>query len=211
MKKETIVISLGGSLIVPDAIDVKFLQGFRKILTKFSNYKFIIAPGGGKTARKYATALMFLGGKSINDSDWLGIYSIRLNCLFLSFLFKKNKNVTVMQSPNAKPGKTSDSHAVEYAKYHGAKVVINLSNIDYVYDKNPKKHKDAKPIKNISWKDFRKIIGGKWRANESWPFDPVASKMAEGLKLKVVFMNGKPIDNFKNYLKGEKFRGTIIS
>ena len=208
--KEKIIISLGGSLIVPDDIDVKFLQDLKKVLAKFPNRKFIIAPGGGKTARKYGAALKSLGDKNTNDSDWLGIYAIRLNRLFLSFVFKRTKNVDVMQSPNAKPGQTSDSHAVEYAKSHGAKVIINLSNIDYVYDKNPKRYKNAKPLKNVSWRDFRRIIGGKWQANESWPFDPVASRMAEKLKLKVVFMNGKPLSNLKNYLSGKSFRGTVI-
>ena len=210
MKKETVVISLGGSLVVPDEIDVKFLQGFRKILTKFPDYKFIIAPGGGKTARKYGAALKSLGDRDIAGSDWLGIYSIRLNRLLLSFVFKRTKNVDVMQSPNAKPGQTSDSHAVEYAKSHGAKMIINLSNIDYVYDKNPAQHKNAKPLKNIVWKDFRKIIGSKWQANQSWPFDPTASKTAEKFKLKVVFMNGKPLANLKNYLSGKNFKGTVI-
>src|SRR3989344_9083567 len=208
--KEKIIISLGGSLIVPNEIDVKFLRGFKKVLTKFPDYKFIIAPGGGKTARKYGAALKSLGDRDIAGSDWLGIYSIRLNRLLLSFVFKRTKNVDVMQSPNAKPGQTSDSHAVEYAKSHGAKMIINLSNIDYVYDKNPAQHKNAKPLKNVSWRDFRKIIDGKWRANQSWPFYPTASNMAERLKLKVICMNGKPLSNLKNYLNGKSFRGTTI-
>ena len=32
MNKEIIVISLGGSLIVPDEIDWKFLKAFRKLI-----------------------------------------------------------------------------------------------------------------------------------------------------------------------------------
>lgn len=208
---EKIIISLGGSLIVPEDIDVKFLKDFRDVLNKFPNYKFIIAPGGGKIARKYALALKELGNTSVEDSDWLGIYSIRLNCLFLSFLFKKFKNVSVLQSLSAKPGQSSDSHAVEHAKNNKVKTVINLSNVDYVYDKNPNTHEDAKPFKDISWKDFRKIIGMKWKANQSWPFDPTASKVAQRLGIKVVFMNGRPLDNLKRCLEGKKFVGTTIS
>ena len=88
--------------------------------------------------------------------------------------------------------------------------MINLSNIDYVYDKNPKKFKGAKPLKNISWKDFRKIVGNKWDPGLNLPFDPVASKLAEKLKLKVVVMNGKPLSNLKNLLSGRSFKGTVI-
>jgi uridylate kinase len=165
----------------------------------------------GKIARKYAAALNSLGNKKTDDSDWLGIYSIRLNCLLLSLAFKDLKNITVMQSTTAKPGQSSDFHAVEYAKKFKAKTVINLSNIDYVYDKNPNEHKDAKPLKNVSWKEFLKIVGTKWEANKSWPFDPTASRQAEKLGLKVVFMNGTPLNNLSKYLKGENFIGTEIN
>ena len=55
---KTIVISLGGSLIVPDKIDIPFLRKFREIINKHkTKYKFIIVTGGGSTARKYINAL----------------------------------------------------------------------------------------------------------------------------------------------------------
>ncbi len=193
--EEKIVISLGGSLIVPEDIDVEFLKEFRELLSKFPNYYFIIAPGGGRTSRKYAVALQAMGNSNTEDSDWLGIYSIWLNSFLLSFAFRDLKNVKVMKNETAKPGQTSDFHAVEYAKLYSAKTVVNLSNIDHVYDKDPREYKDAKPLPKVSWMDFRKIIGDKWEANKSWPFDPAASKSAEELKLKVVFMNGKPLQN----------------
>ena len=41
MKKKIIVLSLGGSLIIPDKIDIEFLKKFKKIiLKKEKNYKF---------------------------------------------------------------------------------------------------------------------------------------------------------------------------
>lgn len=208
---ETIILSVGGSLIVPDEIDVEFLRELKSTLGKFSQYKFVIAPGGGKTARKYGNALAALGNTESDDADWLGIYSIRINALLLKSAFKDLENVFVIEDPKAKPGQTSDSHAVEYAQEHDAKVVINLSNIDYVYDKNPNEFKDAEPLKNVAWADFLNIVGGKWEANKSWPFDPVASKVASDLGLKVVFMNGKPLGHLEDYLGGKDFVGTVIS
>jgi len=73
---------------------------------------------------------------------------------FTSSAFKKLKNVSVLQSLTAKPGQSSDSHAIEHAKKYHAKTVINLSNIDYVYDKNPNKYKDAKPLKMFPGQNF---------------------------------------------------------
>ena len=92
----------------------------------------------------------------------------------------------------------------------GIKTIINLTNIDYVYEKNPIKFPNAKPIKEISWKDFRKIVGDKWTPGLSMPFDPRASRMAEILKIKVVVINGKDLTRLEKCLQGKEFIGTII-
>jgi len=41
------------------------------------------------------------------------------------------------------------------------------------------------------------------------PFDPIAAKEAERLKLKVVII-GKDINNLKNILENKNFKGTLI-
>jgi uridylate kinase len=206
------IISLGGSLIIPDEIDVVFLRGLKQLLseeTKNGN-SFIIAPGGGRTARKYAKAAQALGDLDHQSLDWLGIYSIRLNSLLLSSIFMKLKGVKVMNMHQAIPGRSSDYESVIFAKQYKAQSIINLTNVDYVYDKNPKTNKDAKPIKKIFWVDFRKIVGNKWDPGLNLPFDPVASRLAEKLKLRVIIMNGKPLANLKNFLAGKTYKGTII-
>jgi uridylate kinase len=96
------------------------------------------------------------------------------------------------------------------AKNVGAKKIINLSNIDYVYDSDPKINLNAKKIEKISWEEYRKLIPTEWNPGLNSPFDPIASKMAEEEGLEVVIMNGKPIENLAKYLNGEKFLGTVI-
>jgi uridylate kinase len=88
--------------------------------------------------------------------------------------------------------------------------IINLSNIDYAYDKDPKKNKDAKKIEKIGWPEFRKIVGKKWIPGLNAPFDPIASQKAEQLGLEVMIMNGKNLANLKKYFKDGRARGTII-
>ena len=68
----------------------------------------------------------------------------------------------------------------------------------------------AKKIEKITWKDFRKIVGNKWDPGMNAPFDPIASKLAEEEKMEVAIMNGKDVQNLKNYLNGKKFKGTSI-
>ncbi|GAG25334.1 unnamed protein product, partial [marine sediment metagenome] len=108
-----------------------------------------------------------------------------------------------------KPGWSTDYDAVLLAKNLCVNEIINITNTDYVYDKDPNKFKDAKPIKEISWKKFRKLVGDRWKAGLCMPFDPIAVKEAEKLKLKVIVL-GKDLKNLKNFLNNKKFEGTII-
>ena len=50
-----VVISLGGSLIVPEKININFLKKFRKLILDYikKNNKVVIMCGGGRTARYY--------------------------------------------------------------------------------------------------------------------------------------------------------------
>jgi uridylate kinase len=226
MKNKIIVISLGGSLIVPNEVDWKFLKKFKDLIINLiqKNYRFVIITGGGNTARKYQAASLKVGVLDSEDRDWIGIHATRLNGHLLRTIFRKYSHPRINKYPHEKfdfrekiligagwkPGFSTDLDAVILAKEYGAKTVINLSNIDFVYTKDPKKFRDAKKIKEISWPDFRKIVGDKWDPGLNAPFDPVASRRAEESKMEVVIMNGKKLKNFENFLKGLKFHGTVI-
>ncbi len=223
---KTITISLGGSLIVPEKIDYIFLKKFKELVENYikKDYRFIIIAGGGFTARKYQKAASKIYRIDDKDLDWLGIHATRLNAHLLRTIFKENAHEVVIKNPHQKiktnkkimigsgyrPGCSTDYDAVLLARKNNCKEIINLSNIPYVYDKNPNKHKDAKPIKEISWKDFRKIVGNKWDPGANFPFDPIASREAEKSDIKVIIANGKNLANLKNILEEKEFEGTII-
>ena len=227
MTQKRFIISLGGSLIVPEQIDTNFLRSFKSVIEDGVKQgdKFLIITGGGRTSRKYSEAAKALHCLNPTDLDWLGIHSTRLNAHLLRTVFRKHAHPRIITNPKLKegasepiiiaagyrPGWSTDYVSVLLAKKYGVKTILNLSNIDYVYDKDPRKHKSAIKIKNISWKDFRKIVGDKWDPGLNAPFDPVASRLAEKLKLTVVIMNGKNTENLKNLLSGKPFVGTVIS
>lgn len=224
-----IVISLGGSLIVPEEIDWKFLKQFKKIIEGKikKGFRFIIVTGGGKTARKYITAGAKMGDVDTEDKDWIGIHATRMNAHFIRTIFKKYAHPTISTNPydlegflkakesvlvaaGYRPGNSTDYISILLAKHFEVKKVSNLSNIDYVYDKDPNKYKDAKKIKEISWPEFQKIVGDKWDPGSNVPFDPVASKLAAKEDIEVSILNGKKLSNFQKYLDGKKFVGTVI-
>ena len=96
------------------------------------------------------------------------------------------------------------------AKRFNADKIIIASKIDYVYDKDVSKHKDALPIKEISWDKYRKLIKKRWKPGMRAPVDPIAAKIASKLKMKVIVTNGRNIKNLENILNNKKFKGTII-
>jgi len=77
---ETIVMSVGGSLIVPDAIDTGFLTNLKNfIVTETAKgRRFIIIAGGGRTARRYQDAAGVVSELNSDDLDWMGIHATRL-------------------------------------------------------------------------------------------------------------------------------------
>lgn len=220
------VFSLGGSLIVPDDVDYKFLKGFRKTILDFVNKgnKAIIVCGGGSTCRRYYAAMPKITKMSKTEFDWVGVMATRLNAELIRVMFhdaaekkaayKANQKYyfsRILVVGGDKPGGSSDLDAVELAKANHADEVINLTDVDYVYDKNPKKHKDAKPYEELTWKEYKKICGGKWVPGMHLPFDPIASQKAMDYGLEVTITNGRDLKNLRKILDGEKeSKGTII-
>lgn len=230
MQKKLCIISLGGSLIVPGEIDWVYLKELKKLLTLYvdNGWKFILIAGGGRTARNYQDAAYGVDETLTDeDRDWLGIHSTRLNAQLLRTIFRDYAYPRINTNPHDledfsyckesiiiaagyRPGCSTDYDAVLLAKYLDITSLVNLSNIDYVYTKDPKKYKDAEKVEKISWKDFRNIVGNTWSPGLNAPFDPVASKLAEEINLEVAIMNGKDLKNFQNYLDGNIYEGTRV-
>ncbi len=225
----TIILSLGGSIIIPGEINTVFLAKFRDLILSYikKGNRAVIVAGGGHVCRVYQSAASkILGSKKPSnlDLDWIGIKATKMNAELIRVIFSKEAYGKVIDNPTKKvttsrkiivgsgwlPNCSSDKDAVLLARTYKAKTVVNLTNINYVYNKDPRKFKDAKPIKKMSWNDMKKIVGTTWKPGANLPFDPVASNLAAKLRLRVVIMNGTNLANFKNFLEGKKFKGTVI-
>jgi uridylate kinase len=227
--KQTKVLSVGGSIIIPKTgFNIKFLKAFRSLILREvkKGTRFILVIGGGAPARQYQEAASKLAKLNQEDLDWIGIQATIFNAHFVRSLFKGFTYEDLQGNPTKKittdkpiivgagylPGHSTDTDAVLLAKTYGAKEVINLSNIEYVYDKEPRKFKNAKRIEKIDWKTFRRdVVGYKWQAGANKPFDVVASGEAEKMGLRVSILKGTDLKEVEKVLGGKKFRGTVIS
>ena len=219
--KETVVISLGGSTIVQDKINTAFLKSFKKAILS-SDKRFIIVVGGGKTCRIYQDAAKAVSPASTDDLDWIGIAATYLNAqlvrsVFGSMAYEKivtdpTKKITaknIIIAAGWKPGWSTDYDAVHLAKTYSAKTLINMTNVDYLYDKDPEKNDDAHKVVRTDWAYLQKLVGTEWQPGLNRPFDPVATALAAQLKL-VLFIIGPDVHNLSDILQKKNFKGSII-
>jgi uridylate kinase len=224
------VISFGGSIVAPDGVDVDFVKNFVSLIKTFTendpSRKFIFIVGGGGPARKWQNAYREISSNAKDEeADWIGIMATRLNAQRIKAVMGDLCNQEVVTNPMEvspltgrvmvaagwKPGFSTDYDAVLLAERFKADAVINLSNIEKVYTADPKTDPNARPIDKITWADFRAMIGDDWVPGKNVPFDPVASRHAEKIGLKVICAGGKNLENLKKILSGEDFTGTTIT
>ncbi len=230
----TKILSVGGSIIVPDKPDTEFLATFVKMciswLDEDKSHRLILVAGGGAPARVYQNAYKDVAGitglSAENDAaDWIGIMATRINAQLLKASFGSYCKNDVVYNPTVedlsfdgqvlvasgwKPGFSTDTDAVYLGEKFDAKTIVNLSNIEKVYTDDPRKNPDAKPLDSISWADFRKMVGDEWVPGKNCPFDPIASKKASELGMKVICAGGKNIENIKAILEDKEYFGTTI-
>lgn len=216
-------------MVVPErGIDIQFIKEFNQFIREkiSQNWRFFIVVGGGAIARQYIEAARKVVGKITDwDLDFLGIHSTHLNAHFVRTIFKdvahprvilnyerkiKNLDKPLVVAAGWKPGCSTDYDAMLLVRDYGAKVLINMSNIEWVYDKDPKKFRQAMPIDIISWEKYEAMFGQEWSPGTNVPFDPVATKLAKQLNCQV-YVIGKDLFNLEKILQGGKFKGTLIS
>lgn len=225
--KKILVLSLGGSTIIPNKVNTTFLKAFKKIIHKHEKtYKFIIVTGGGHLARDHIKAL-----KQINASKKIqslaGISATRNNARFMNYFFNrepkngipltlqelqkdlKKMNIIFCGGLGYKANQTSDATAAHIARYFKTEFV-NITNVDGLFTKDPKKHNNAKLIPIISYKQFYKMTTKtKFNPGQHFVLDQTAAKiiMQHHIKTTIIGNNPKNLDNF---LSGKKFKGTLI-
>jgi uridylate kinase len=223
------VLDLGGSIVAPEVIDTEFLKNLRDFLQSWleedAERKIILIIGGGAPARKYQQAYKNTDdAPSAEELDWIGVMATRLNAQLMKAVMGDWCQDPVVTDPTAvqtmsgrvlvaagwKPGWSTDYDAVLLAEAFGAETILNLSNIKKVYTADPQIDPKARPLDKISWAEYQKMCGETWTPGKNTPFDPVATRKARELKLKVIAADGKDLGNLKRIFREEDFVGTVI-
>jgi uridylate kinase len=228
--EKPVIMSIGGSLIVPgEKPDATFLAKVKDLVERQAEKgkKIIIVTGGGKICRNYQDAAREASSEITDiDLDWIGIETTKLNGFLLKKVLGDLAHEDLITTPISEPvnwekgalivsgwepGGSSDRVVCLLAELHSAKQIINLSNIDHVYSEDPRKNPEAESFDNLSWADYRKMVGNEWSPGLSAPFDPIASKICNEGNIDVAIVNGADMANVENLINGEEFTGTVLS
>jgi uridylate kinase len=223
---EKVVVSIGGSILIPDNNDSVFIERLADLLKELSRkVDMVIVCGGGKIARYYTNTGRELGGTT-DELDKMGIGATRLNAELLRIAlgnsayfdiptteedaaaaFGKGK-IVIMGGTD--PGHTTDAVAAAVAGLIGGKRIINATSVDAVYSDDPKKDPNAKRFSHLTIKELSKIVYAEHDAGKSSVFDPLGVKLAMRDKIDVSIIDGRDLDEMKNAILGKKINGTTI-
>ncbi len=224
---ERVVIKIGGSLISSQGEEVlDYIHGLSSILASLNNYSLALVVGGGETARKYVSLARELG-LSVYDQDILGIEATRLNAKLLAgFIPRAWPNVprTVDEAGEivelgyipvmggTVPGHTTNTVAALLAEAIGARLV-NLTNVDGIYDKDPREHPDAKKFDRMSYEQLIKLAAmyDSREARAHFVFDLLASKIVARSGIELHIVDGRDLETVKKAILGEEHNGTVVS
>ncbi|KAA0007898.1 MAG: UMP kinase [Thermoplasmata archaeon] len=220
---QSVVLALGGSLIDLED-DTDFLKNLVSLFQNVSKvYRLYVVVGGGKTARKYIGFGRQLGVDE-RRLDELGISVTRLNALLVASLMEEVNNVIPSTTSEAAavdkpvvvmggttPGHSTDAVAAELAAKVSPERFVIATDVDGVYDRDPKKHDDAKLFDEVTIEELERMCGSKWgKAGENVVVDGPALSIIKGLNCDVFVVNGRNLGNLENTLYGKGFVGTKI-
>ena len=221
---DSIVISIGGSVILSDDIGITYFEELAKLLKKIcKKYKIYIIVGGGKTARTYIK----LGRELDLDEqklDQIGIGITRTNAKLLTNIIgisnedipvtteeakKIDKPIVIMGGTT--PGHSTDMVGAELAEKTNASKYIIATNVDGVFDKDPNKFSNAKQLNEITVDELIKKYGTDWgTAGKNVVIDGPALEIIKRAKIPTLVLNGKKLDQLKKAITDQQFNGTKI-
>ncbi|MCK4567712.1 MAG: UMP kinase [Candidatus Thorarchaeota archaeon] len=223
------VLKIGGSLLYDKDgnILVEKVRNYAaaiKSLVK-DGHSLVVVVGGGIPARVFISAARDLGASEA-QCDWLGIKLARNNAELLcaglgDIAYPKIvetldelevavKLGKVVLMGGLIPGQSTNAVAALAAETVNAETLFNATNVDGVYDRDPKES-GAKRFDTITIVELKQVLsGGGTKAGEYKLFDSVAIRVVERSKIPTVIFDGRNPDNLTRIFLSENIGTRIV-
>jgi len=136
-----------------------------------------------------------------------GTLTVPTNIEDASRLLEEGK---IMVMGGLKPGMTTDTVAAMLAERVNADLLVKATDVDGVFTKDPKKHRDAEKLERLSFDDlFGLFEKERHEAGIHQVLDPEAVRILQKGRVKTVVVNGFRPENVLLAVRGERV-GTVI-
>lgn len=224
---EKVVISLGGSIIIPGKRDGEFLRHFAAMIGPLTDdLEIFVVCGGGRIARYYIDTGRDLGAGE-DKLDDMGIEVTRLNARLLQLALGGKAHDTVpctVEETAAQggrgrvaimggttPGHTTDGVSAALAEKVGASRIVNATSVDGVYTSDPRKHSDSMKYERLTFDQLEGMMNkGKHGAGNSHVFDPMGAEIVRRCRIPLLVVDGRDIEEMRNAILGHRIKGTVI-
>lgn len=208
-----LLIKISGKIINPDSPHI--VKAYADILTDLyrQGYRIIVVVGGGRYARSYINCAKTIGLNNA-QADILGIEIARANALLLAIALGDEsytpipRNIDEVQKAwstnkivvlgGLQPGQSTAGTAAIIAETLNIKTILYATDIEGIYDKDPKKYTNAKKMDRVTIEQLRNIISQRYEAGGYELLDQIALQIIERSCISIIVFNGtNPLNIYK--------------
>lgn len=223
---ESVVVKVTGKVFDSDE-GVRVLASISKLILELadSGRRFVLVTGGGRRAREYIELGRKLG-LSEGILDLVGIEASRINALLLASLLGSKAYLPIPRSIDEfmvawnsgrvvvvgglQPGQSTNAVAAVVAELISASLLVNATDVDGVYDSDPKLNPQAKLLREVGVGTLKKILSSRGLAGQYELFDKIALNVVARSRIPLVFLCVHDVENLRRAIEGKSFKGTRV-
>jgi len=223
-----VVVSIGGSVLLTGTGDSEYFEQLADLLRRLGAERpLVVTTGGGRTAREYIQLGRTLGLTEV-ELDEVGIEVTRLHARLLAgrvgppapshppttvpAVVEQLRTGSPVILGGTEPGHTTDGVAALVAVRIRAARVVNATDVDGVYERDPRTHPRARRIERLSWPEFRAMVhaGTSGEAGQNFLFDRLGADALARAGIPLLIVPGRDLENLEAAIAGRAFRGSQV-
>lgn len=225
-QKKILVIKLSGSVFNFKTTSRSLKEYAQVLLDIQTKVQPVVVSGGGIIARHYVNLARSLGSDE-SSLDEMGIEISRLNAMLLSAALGDSvypvipsnleeisiacQSGKIIVSGGLHPGQSTNATAALICEKIKADRFLNATDVDGIYDSDPKKNKKAKMFKEITIKKCLDLLNNEsTQAGNYELMDIVAMKVIERSKIPTYVIKSDP-KIIRNLIMKNRQTGTKIT
>jgi len=223
-----VVVSIGGSVLLTGVDDTEYFRRLARSLGQLGRrMPLVVTTGGGRTAREYIRLGRALGLTEV-ELDEIGIQVTRLHAHLLAARIgppvPSHPPETVRAAVAAlaggspvvlggtEPGHTTDGVASLIAVRLRAARVVNATDVDGVYDRDPRTNPTARRRARLRWRELQRLVAdaSTGTAGQHLPFDRLGAELLARAQIPLRVVDGRDLPNLERAVLGRPFTGTEV-